>query len=78
MSAADRDITAIKWNKLSTRLPPTRDKYYIFGGYDTEGAFVFNKYHYATNGTINGWSVACAIRNGVIWWCDLKGPTIDH
>lgn len=62
------------WKELANELPPTKDEYYLFGGYDTNGKFNFDSYHYSLNGTINGWSVKTALINGNRWWCMPNEP----
>ena len=64
------------WKELRSELPPTKDRYYLFGGYDDSHKFTFDKYHYATDGTINGWSIEIALRNGNAWWCSPNEPKI--
>jgi hypothetical protein len=54
------------------KLPPIKDKWYLFGGYDNKGHFVFDKYHYSISGMINGWNLKTARKNGITHWASIE------
>ncbi|MCR8922692.1 hypothetical protein NO559_07915 [Dasania sp. GY-MA-18] len=69
-------VVMCEWKRLADELPPEPDKWYLFGGYDSNGDFVFDKYYFSAYGLVNGWKVEVAIGKGNIWWC-LPNPPSD-
>jgi len=63
------------WKRFELEPPKVADEYYLFGGYDSYGSFVFNKYHFSLDFKINGWNIETAIKNGNLWWCLPNEPS---
>lgn len=66
-----------QWNTLSPFcLPPIKDRWYLFGGYDDNGIWTFDKWHYSLNGFINGYNIERVLQLGVTHWATVKGPKL--
>ncbi len=63
------------WRRTGKELPSKKGEYYLFGGWDENHKFVYDKLYYAVDGRINGWAVEVAIRRGNIFWCRPNEPT---
>ena len=64
-----------EWHKISIdSLPIERDRWYLFGGYDKNNEWVFDKYHYDLDGRVNGWNIHTLLNNGNTHWMLPEPP----